>query len=217
MKFLVSGSVELSVVGWIFVMVVFSLTSTPAYSSLISDDAGMPAVFGMDGMANWSLSLDEPRQRGPSDARLTYSGRIANKTSTDLFLEHILVSVTADADIRTDFTDDFLSMLSVIPVGGYTGTLFYIEWLDGARVGSRGTGTFEIGAAAPGFPVVITVDFEAEIADIPESNTIVLLLSGAASMVLARQQRLSLTLYSGKLLSGSLTGNAPILRRTSLP
>ena len=127
-----------------------------------------------DESADWGITLASPEQAGPPGSTIIYSGTIFNLTGADLFLNTARLNFSpgiSDPAYAKDYTDEFLSTLGVIPVSGYTGTLFYVHWLDSAPSGASGAGTFELTAEISGAPVSRASPFKATVSNAPEPGT----------------------------------------------
>lgn len=124
--------------------------------------------------AKWQFSLFDAIQSGKPGDTLVYSGRIINNTGKDLTLTGASLDFTseiADTVYELDFTDRFLSTNGVISTAGYSGSLFYLKWLDTAARGLTGNGTITLSTASPVNPLSITQTFTAAtFAPIPETS-----------------------------------------------
>ena len=143
--------------------------------------------------ATWSLTLDAPAQSGAPNTLIVYSGAITNTTGSDLVLESAFIDFSTSAPASSylkDYSDDFLSTLGIIPVAGYQGPLFFIEWLSAAPAGAAGTGHFELTADAPASPDLLSVDFSASMAvsQVPEPGAAAIIGAGLICMAVFRRR-----------------------------
>jgi hypothetical protein len=142
---------------------------------VVTVSLALGAASGSANSIDWTLALDKLSQTGPAGSTLVFSGTITNSTGADLFLDTAFIDFTANGPFAKDYDDNFLSLLGIIPPGGYSGPLFFIQWLPGAVPGDSGTGTFELTAVAPISPSVASVDFSAAVSTVPEPTTFVLI------------------------------------------
>ena len=133
---------------------------------------------------NWNFELSNPARSGMPGQILTYNGVITNATGSDLTL--IAASLDFDSSVPSsifeyDFTDDFLNTNGIIPISGYSGSIFYFKWLASAPVGTTGAGTVELLADNPADPVSIPITFQASVVPaslVPEPTTQIAWLLG---------------------------------------
>jgi len=147
----------------------------------------------IDAAANWDLSLDAPAQSGAPNTLIVYSGAITNTTGSDLVLESAFIDFSSSAPASSyvkDYSDDFLSTLGIIPVTGYQGPLFFIEWLSSAPAGANGIGRFELTADAPASPALLSVDFSASVAvsQVPEPGAVAIIGASLICMAVLRRR-----------------------------
>lgn len=114
--------------------------------------------------SNWSFTLTNPELSALPGSRLTYNGVLTNNTGSDFLLNDATIDFITSAPASSynfGLTDAFLDTLGVIPTTGYTGSIFFVEWLASAPVGATGTGTIELSAEAPADPSSLSQSFSA--------------------------------------------------------
>jgi hypothetical protein len=142
------------------------------------------------------FSLDDPNQVGAPGSTLVYHGTILNPSQDDIIIN--IISLKFDSSIpeswyRIDLAEDFLDTLGIIPPSGYSGDVFFVQWLNSASVGVTGEGrieliAIELIASAPANPPSLAYDFSAGtvIAPVPEPASLFQLLLGSISVTLFR-------------------------------
>jgi hypothetical protein len=115
--------------------------------------------------ANWGIVLDAAAQTGAPGSTVSYSGRIVNDTGTALLIDSSALSFSASSQAFFDFAEAFIDTLGVIPIGGYSGSLFFVAWADTVSPGTLGTGTLTLSVGSPGNPRMLLVAFSSNIPD----------------------------------------------------
>ena len=150
---------------------------------------------------NWSISLSEADRTGPAGSILTYSGTIGNTTGSDLFIDASTLDFTASApssDYNFDLAPKFLDTLGIIGIGGYSGPLFFVEWLNTVVPGTTGLGSFELTVASTGDPAVLSVAFSGTVTAsvVPTPGSLPLLFVGFMGIVCLRIKRPNMNIKS---------------------
>jgi hypothetical protein len=135
---------------------------------------------------NWNISISNPNQSGPPGSTLVFDGVITNNTGGDLIFDTVKIpfatSVSPSSFVK-DFSDGFLSTLGIIPASGYSGPLFFIQWLNSAPMGAVGTGSFVLTAESPANPLseapsfAVAVSTVSSTPELPSSHFVALSLA----------------------------------------
>lgn len=147
----------------------------------------LAAISASADTIDWTLTLDHPSQSGPRGSTLVFSGTITNSTGADLFLDTASIDFKANGPFAKDYEDSFLGLLGIIPQGGYSGPLFYIQWLPGAVPGDSGVGSFQLTALAPISPSLVSANFQAAVSSVPEPSTLALVALPAVLLFVSRR------------------------------
>jgi hypothetical protein len=146
---------------------------------------------------NWSLTLSDNSLSGNPGSLLVFSGTIANTSADALLVDTLALILSPSIDpgsYTADYADDFLGTLGIIPVGGYTGPLFYVHWSPSVAPGTVLTGNFELAMIPPGDPQVLSVPFTASVDGsggpvVPEPQVLYLVMGGLMCLPLLRRRK----------------------------
>lgn len=143
---------------------------------------------------NWDVALDTPFLSGAAGETLVFTAMISNDTGAELLLDlgTIVFEPVPSAPFVAQFADEFLLTLGIIPISGYSGPLFFIQWGAGVLPGTTGTGRVELSAFAPASPLSLAPDFSAAVAGagaVPEPATITLIAIGLLAVARDRRRR----------------------------
>lgn len=133
-------------------------------------------------VANWSIELLNPNQLSSVVGEsLVYNGRITNLTGSELILLGDNLSFSATSDSTTysfGLSESYLALDGLIPITGYEGPIFYVQWLPSAPAGASGDGVLTLSAQMPADPQDLASNFTSGIATTaPEPSSIALFLS----------------------------------------
>lgn len=143
---------------------------------------------------NWSLTLDEADRSGSSASLLTFTGTITNDTGGDLLIDAATLDFTASVpstDYTFDLAPEFLDTLGIIPTTGYSGPLFFVDWIGTVPRGTAGSGTFQLTVDIPGAPPMLAVNFSALVTATPVSapSGLELTLIGISVLLVSRLRK----------------------------
>ncbi len=143
---------------------------------------------------NWSVTLDEADLSGGNASLLTFTGTITNDTGGDLLIDAATLDFTASvpaSDYTFDLSPEFLDTLGIVPITGYSGPLFFVDWIGAVPPGTTGSGTFELTVALPGDPSSLSVNFSALVTATPASapGGLELTLIGLAGLLVSQLRK----------------------------
>ena len=143
---------------------------------------------------NWSFSLSNDNQTGLQGSTLVFNGTITNSSGSDLLLTSAGIDFTPNvlqSSYSVDFTDEFLSTGGLIPVTGYSGSVFFVKWDKSVPIGTMEIGTVVLFANSPAQPSSYSQTFTASVfSNTPEPGMLITLVSmGIGSSVLFLYRR----------------------------
>jgi hypothetical protein len=151
------------------------------------------SVSGVHAQQLWGLSLLDPIQCGPPGSILTFHGTITNYAGVPL--QGLLVVTAPGAHLSTFGFDPALSAAltgGVLPVEGFSGSIFYLGWTNDAPIGYQFTRSLEGSFLIPGATYEShAVEYTAGVCagPVPEPRTLFLLAGGLVGLIVFRRLR----------------------------